>query len=111
MKHKSRRGSACLRVVLSDGLPAVALSLPPPSRVRYFVPAQGQRRDVTMATISVSGEYRAPGLVGNHRAFKSSQPRDLTVARREEEFTTLRTKKKTERKGRRDQKNQCDNRR
>ncbi|KAI3354889.1 hypothetical protein L3Q82_004685 [Scortum barcoo] len=42
VKLKSRRGLACLRIVLSNGLPALALTLSP-TCVHYFVPTQGQQ--------------------------------------------------------------------
>lgn len=87
MKLKSHRGLARLRIVLSNGLPVLALTLSPPACIILC-----QRR-------ANSGCYHgnyislrwipSPRLVCNHRAFKSSQPEDLTVAHWEEEFTAL----------------------
>lgn len=59
MKHKHHRGLACLSIVLSNGLPAQALSFH--LLCALFCSSPGPTVGVTMATISVLGEYLALG--------------------------------------------------
>lgn len=86
MKHKSHKGLACLRIVL-NGLPGLALTLSPPACI---ILCQRRANHGCYHGNHLSLRWiPSPGLVCNHRAFKSSQPEDRTVAHWEEEFTTL----------------------
>lgn len=76
VKYKSHRGLACLHILLSNGLPILAVCLSPPACVILCQQrANSECYHGNQLSLRWIPSHR---LVCNHSAFKSSQPEDLS---------------------------------